>query len=77
VNGWTASGKIGVLRVKAPSISGAVEKYFADAEARQLQKATLNKQTALGYVYQFDRATYRLRKPTTTLCQSGWNTSTT
>ena len=47
VNGWTASGKIGVVRVEAPSIDGAVEKFFADVDARQLQPATIKKQTVL------------------------------
>lgn len=40
---WTASGKIGVVRVDIPSISDAVAKFFEDAQARQLQPATINK----------------------------------
>jgi integrase len=44
---WTASGKIGVVRADIPSISEAVEKFFADATARQLQPATISKQKNL------------------------------
>jgi integrase len=44
---WTASGKVGVVRADIPSISDAVEKFFADAAARQLQPATIKKQKNL------------------------------
>ena len=44
---WTASGRIGVVRLDIPSIAEAVDKYFADAHARQLQPATIAKQTNL------------------------------
>ena len=44
---WTASGTIGLVRLDIPSITDAVDKYFEDATARQLQPATLAKQTNL------------------------------
>ena len=44
---WTASGKVGVVRVDIPSITDAVDKFFDDATARQLQSATIAKQTNL------------------------------
>ena len=40
---WTASGKIGLVQVEIPTITSAVEKFFADAAARQLQPATISK----------------------------------
>lgn len=40
---WTASGKIGIVHAEIPTIAGAVEKFFADATARQLQPATISK----------------------------------
>jgi integrase len=44
---WTATGKIGVVRVEVPSIRDAVQKFVEDAKARQLQPATLGKHTNL------------------------------
>ena len=44
---WTASGRIGVIRVDIPSITDAVDKFLEDAKARQLQPATIAKQTNL------------------------------
>jgi integrase len=44
---WTASGRVGVVRVDIPTIAGAVDKFFEDAKARQLQPATIGKQTNL------------------------------
>jgi integrase len=44
---WTASGKVGVIRVEIPTIVDAVDKFFEDAKARQLQPATIAKQTNL------------------------------
>jgi len=44
---WTASGRIGVVRVEIPSIADAVDKFFEDPKARQLQPATIAKQTNL------------------------------
>jgi integrase len=44
---WTASGKIGLVRVDIPSITDAVTKFFEDAAARQLQPATISKQKHL------------------------------
>jgi integrase len=36
INGWTASGEIGVVKVDAPTIPDAVKKFFEDCEARKL-----------------------------------------
>lgn len=47
VRGWTATGQIGVVRAEVPSIKDAVQKYFDDAQARQLQPATISKQKNL------------------------------
>lgn len=44
---WTASGQIGVARLDIPDIKDAVEKYFEDAKARQLQPGTISKHTNL------------------------------
>jgi site-specific recombinase XerD len=44
---WTASGRVGVIRVDIPSIADAVDKFFEDAKARQLQPATIGKQSNL------------------------------
>jgi site-specific recombinase XerD len=47
VRGWEAAGKVGEQRVEAPSILEAVEKFLADARARNLTEATLKKYTRL------------------------------
>jgi len=44
---WTASGQIGVARLDIPDIKDAVDKYFEDAKARQLQPGTISKHTNL------------------------------
>ncbi len=44
---WTASGRIGIVRVDVPSIAGAVEKLLEDLAARQLQPSTIGKQKNL------------------------------
>ena len=36
ITAWTAAGEIGVVKVQAPTVTEAVEKYLADCEARQL-----------------------------------------
>lgn len=43
VRGWTASGQVGVVRAEIPSIKDAVQKYVDDAQARQLQPASISK----------------------------------
>jgi integrase len=47
VTAWTASGKIGLVKQETPSIADAVKKFFLDAEARQLQPATIRKHKVL------------------------------
>ena len=44
---WTASGKIGVVRVEIPSIADTVTKFFEDAQARKLEPTTISKQKNL------------------------------
>jgi integrase len=44
---WTASGAIGVVHLDIPTIGDAVQKFFEDAAARQLQPATIAKQKNL------------------------------
>ena len=36
INGWTASGEIGVVKAEAPAIRDAIAKFLADCEARHL-----------------------------------------
>jgi integrase len=36
INGWTASGEIGVVKAEAPSVREAIAKFLADCEARHL-----------------------------------------
>jgi integrase len=36
INGWTAAGEIGVVKVEAPTLREAVQKFIADCEARKL-----------------------------------------
>lgn len=36
INAWTASGEVGVIKIDAPTIREAVDKFFADCEARNL-----------------------------------------
>ena len=43
VRGWEAAGKIGEQRVHVPTIAEAVEKFLADAKARNLTESTLKK----------------------------------
>ncbi|MEQ1759309.1 MAG: site-specific integrase [Vicinamibacterales bacterium] len=43
VRSWTASGQVGVVRAEIPSIKDAVQKYCDDAQARQLQPASISK----------------------------------
>jgi site-specific recombinase XerD len=43
VRGWEAAGQVGEQRVEAPTIVEAVEKFLADARARNLADATLKK----------------------------------
>jgi site-specific recombinase XerD len=43
VRGWESSGTVGQRRVQAPTIAEAVEKFLADAKARNLRPATLKK----------------------------------
>lgn len=43
VREWESAGKIGQRRVKAPTITEAVQKFLADAEARNLKKSSLKK----------------------------------
>jgi integrase/recombinase XerD len=44
---WTAAGRIGAIRPDIPAIDSAIVKYLADAAARQLNAATLQKQKNL------------------------------
>jgi site-specific recombinase XerD len=44
VRGWEASGTIGVVKVDVPTIKDAVQRFFADAEARKLSASTISKQ---------------------------------
>ena len=41
VRGWEASGTIGVVKVDVPTIKDAVQRFFADAEARKLSASTI------------------------------------
>lgn len=43
VRGWEASGEIGVIKPEVPSITSSVERFLADARARQLQLETIRK----------------------------------
>jgi site-specific recombinase XerD len=43
VRGWEAAGRVGGQRVQVPTIAEAVEKFLADAEARNLRPASLKK----------------------------------
>ena len=36
INGWTASGEIGVVKAEAPTVRDAITKFLADCEARHL-----------------------------------------
>jgi integrase len=36
VNGWTASGEMGVVKIEAPTVAEAVKQYLADCDARNL-----------------------------------------
>lgn len=36
INGWTAAGEIGVVKVEAPTVREAIDKFIADCEARKL-----------------------------------------
>ena len=44
VRQWEASGTIGVVKPDVPTVRQAVEKFFADAEARRLSSSTISKQ---------------------------------
>ena len=44
VRAWDASGTIGVVKPEVPTVSEAVQKFFADAEARKLSASTISKQ---------------------------------
>jgi integrase/recombinase XerD len=44
VLGWNASGTLGVVKPDVPTVKEAVEKFFADAVARQLSASTISKQ---------------------------------
>ena len=41
------AGRVGAIRPDIPTIDKAIEKYLADAAARQLNAATLQKQKSL------------------------------
>lgn len=43
INGWTAAGEIGVLKIEAPTIRGAVAKFLEDCEARKLGWESMRK----------------------------------
>lgn len=43
VRGWESAGKLGERRVQVPTIAEAVEKFLADAEARNLRESSLKK----------------------------------
>src|SRR6266852_27831 len=43
VRGWEASGQVGVVRNEIPTVREAVEKYIADAEARNLKAESVKK----------------------------------
>jgi integrase/recombinase XerD len=43
VKAWEASGEIGVVKVEAPTIAEAIEKFLADAKARHLSGETIRK----------------------------------
>lgn len=36
INRWTAAGEIGVVKIEAPTLREAVQKFIADCEARKL-----------------------------------------
>jgi integrase len=36
INAWTTAGEIGVIRVEAPTVREAIQKFIADCEARKL-----------------------------------------
>lgn len=44
VRAWDASGTIGVVKPDVPTVSEAVQKFFADAQARKLSASTISKQ---------------------------------
>ena len=43
VRGWESAGKLGQQRVEIPPITTAVEKFLADAKARNLKESSLKK----------------------------------
>lgn len=43
VRGWEASGQVGVIKNEIPTVREAVEKYIADAEARNLKAESVKK----------------------------------
>ena len=43
VTSWTAARRVGAIRPDIPTIDKAIEKYLADAAARRLNAATLQK----------------------------------
>jgi len=47
ITAWTASGRVGGIKVDVPTIAAAVEKVLEDAAARQLQPSTVSKQKNL------------------------------
>lgn len=47
VHQWEASGQIGVSKTETPNIREALQKYFDDAEARNLAKSTIRKRREL------------------------------
>jgi hypothetical protein len=44
IRGWDASGRIGVVKPEVPTVREAVDKVFADAQARHLSSSTISKQ---------------------------------
>ena len=47
VHGWEASGQIGVVKLRIPTIDQAIDAYFDDATARHLAETTLRKRREL------------------------------
>lgn len=43
IHSWNASGRIGVERVVAPPLEGAISRFISDAEARGLKASSLKK----------------------------------
>lgn len=63
VQGWEASGEIGVVKPEVPDVREAVQKFLADCESRQLREASLRKYRLFleGQLLSFTESTGRTR----------------